>query len=199
MAESRHPGTALYIQDTLYSGGADPQIPEAGAERWNGAVRLRITRLGSIDSWFISPPEIVYTGATTDTGNEPGELAARPRPEGFVCTTGSDHCDLILVTDNSNLTTTRRIMLDVEQCISAFNPAPAIAPDFWSDCLVTEDPFTGDPFNLGDAGTGSWQSPDHVLDVVREKRHKTSVFRTNIHDGVSTKLVDNAESPDGGK
>ncbi len=199
-------GTALYLQDTLYSWGGDPQI--MSGERWNGAVRLQIERdpFDSLDSWVISPPEIVYTGATTNTGNEPGGLAARPRPEGFVCPTSSGHCDLILVSDDSNVTTTRRGMLDVEYCVWRFTPPATVGPEDWrnNECLVDSDPYTGESFDLGDTvggtwhGGGSWQSPDDVLNVVREMRRHTSGFRTNIHDGVSTKLVDDARFLDTG-
>ena len=194
-------GTALYLLNELYSPGPEPTSESV---RWTGAVRLQISRLGTLGTWAISPPEIVYTGRTNNTAGEPGGTAARPRPEEFVCSTSSGHCDLILVSDDSNVTTTRRGMLDVEACVSWFNPPVTVGPNDWLNCMVVEDPYTGDSFDLANTvggtwhGGGSWQSPDDVLHVLREKRRKTSVFRTNIHNGVSTKLVDDARFLDTG-
>ena len=97
-------------------------------------------------------------------------------------------------------------MLDVEQCVLLFNPPAAwpVGPEAWLGCLVPADPYAIDETfaDLGNNDVGgrrSWQSPDHILHTVREKRNKTSIFRSNIHNGVLTKLIDNAELPDGGK
>ncbi len=192
-------GTALYIQDTLYS---PDLIPTSESVRWNATVRLRISRVGTLKCvetqvcWDISPPKIVFTAPDTNTGNVPGGGDAKPRHGEFSCNISPEPCDLILVDGG---------MLDVEQCVLLFNPPaawPPVGPEPWRGCLVGEDPYANDdPFDIGnnDVSGRSWQSPDHILHTVREKRRKTSIFRTNIHDGVSTKLIDNAESPDGGK
>ena len=171
-------GTALYIQGEINS---PDQIPASEFVRWVGVIRLQIERepLDPLDSWVISPPEIVYAGSATNTVGEPGgAIAARPEPMPG---------DLIPVGADAN----HQGMLDVELCVSLFAPVSYPAPDLWTNCLMPG-------FNTGDAGNGSWQSPDHILHTVREKRRKTSVLRTSIQDGVSTKLIDNAERPDTG-
>ena len=95
-------------------------------------------------------------------------------------------------------------MLDVDLCIMEFTPPPSdpdpvIAPDKWLTCLIGNDPYSGDPFVLGAAPWfASWLSANDKLHSIREKRHKVSVYRTNIHDGVSIKLIDDAEGPDSG-
>jgi hypothetical protein len=85
-------------------------------------------------------------------------------------------------------------LLDVDYCVSQFtppisNPDPDIPPDLWLDCLVTADPYTGVPFNIGDAtGMSSWLSPTEILRYVRDKG--SHIYKTDIYTGVSTKLVD---------
>lgn len=164
-------GTALYLQDTLYS---PDLVPTSTSIRWNAALRLQITRSEYLQDWTVLPPEIVYTGSTTETVSEPWGLSARPKP---VASTG----DLILAGGG---------MLDVEACVAKFNTGNAPPTDLWVDCLLPE-------FDTGDAGFGSWQSPEFVLHSVREKRKK-SVFKTNILNGVSTKLIDDADGADTG-
>ncbi len=168
-------GTALYLQATLYS----PDLtPDPDSVRWNSASRLTITRSAgeALQNWTISQqPEIVYTGSTTETVSEPWGLSARPRPM-------ASSSDLILVGGG---------MLDVKACVEEeFNTGSAPPTDLWVSCLLPE-------FNTGDAGFGSWQSPEFVLHSVREKRKK-SVFKTNILNGVSTKLIDDADGADTG-
>lgn len=186
-------GTAIYIQDTIYS-------PDS--VRWNGAIRLQITRGGPVSSWGVSAPQIVYTGSTNEVASEPNGLAAMPRPVEFVGVG-----DLILAGDNNNVTATTWGMLNVEACITAFtppvsNPDPEIDPNLWLTCLVDTDPYTGEEFDLGDADRamfGYWLSPNEILHEVREKRRLVSIYKTNVHSGISTKLVDDAEDPDSGK
>jgi hypothetical protein len=84
-------------------------------------------------------------------------------------------------------------MLDVEYCVSLFNTGVAPTADLWVNCLSPS-------FDTGDAWwAGSWQSADYFLHTLSDGRKgKKSIFRTSILDGVSTKLVDEADAPDSG-
>jgi hypothetical protein len=93
-------------------------------------------------------------------------------------------------------------ILDVEKCVTLFTPPisdpdPSFDADFWLNCLVDNDPYTGSSFNVGGTSGHSWLSSNEFFYNVREKRHK-SIYKTNIHTGVSTKLIDDAENPDSG-
>ena len=163
----------MYLQATLYS----PKDPQTNAEvvRWNGAVRLLIERGGMIGAWDISPPELVYTGSGTAAVGEPWGLDEVP--------TG----DFLLVSGGEN----NRGMLNIEQCMLLFAEASYPDPDSWTSCL---DPI----FDTGDLlGNGSWQSDVEVIHAVVEKKNP-NVYRTNVTDGVSTKLIDDAALPDAG-
>jgi hypothetical protein len=182
-------GTAIYIQDTLHA----VDIPEI-TSNWEAVLRLQITRgepQTSISSWAVSEPQIVFTGTPTETTSGPGGLAAMPRP-------GETGFGDLIFEDR-----TPRGMLDVEMCVTLFTPPvndpdPAIAADLWLNCLVDNDPYTGSPFNLGNAGRGSWLSSNEILHTIREKTRLVSIYKTNIHTGVLTKLIDDAEGPDSG-
>jgi hypothetical protein len=179
-------GTAIYIQDTLHA--AD--IPEI-TSNWEATLRLQITRGGLLSSWGVSAPQIVFTGTPTETASGPGGLAAMPRP-------GETGFGDLIFQDR-----TPRGILNVETCVAKFTPPvndpdPAIAADLWLDCLVDNDPYTGSAFNMGDAGRGSWLSSNEILHTIREQRRLVSIYKTNIHTGVSTKLIDDAEGPDTG-
>ena len=99
-------------------------------------------------------------------------------------------------------------ILDVNACVSLFAPPiDDLRADLWLDCLVDQDPVTLSLFNVGGAGMGSWQSSNEILHErrenvtlrnKREKRRLYNIYRTNIYDGVSTKLIEDARDPDTG-
>jgi hypothetical protein len=185
-------GTAIYIQDTLHA----TNIPEISSN-WNAALRLQITRGGSLSSWGISDPQIVYTGTENENAGNPGGVGAVPGrgAPGFG--------DLIFEYVSFTTDPTQIGMLDVETCVTLFTPPPSdpdpeIAANLWLNCLVDADPYTGQQFNVGDAKIGSWLSSSEMLYQIREKRRLVSIYKANIHTGVSTRLIEDAENPDAG-
>ena len=176
-------GTVLYLQDTLHS---PDLMPTSTSVRWNSALRLQLIHSELLKDWTVSLPEIVYTGSGTETVAEPAGSIARPRP-------AESSGDLILVHGVDSY----RGMLDVERCVSLFNATSAPATDLWVDCLLLDE------FDTGNAAFGSWQSPNFVLYQARNKQNGKnynvpSIFRTDIRNGETTKLIDNAEGVDTG-
>jgi hypothetical protein len=184
-------GTAIYMRDTLRPSDT-PEI----SSYWYAALRLKIPRGGpstliSTWNWDISAPQIVFTGTATETAGDPGGIAVMPRP-------GVAGVSDLLFEDGSP-----GGILDVELCIGLFTPPlndpdPEIGADHWVNCLIDNDPYTGLSYDLGNAGRGSWLSSSEILHDAREKRRLVSIYRTNIYDGVSTKIIDDAEDPDTG-
>jgi hypothetical protein len=153
---------------------------------------LQISRGGPISSWGVSDPQIVYTGSESETAGEPKGRAAMPGRDAL------GYTDLIFVDPYLTPDSPPVALLDVDYCVDLFtpsisNPDPEIPPDLWLDCLVAADPFTGVTFDIGDAGRASdWLSPNEILRYVRDNKG-THLYKTNIHTGISTKLVDKVQ------
>jgi hypothetical protein len=179
-------GAAIYIWS-----GLRPQDAPAITSDWAAGLRLQITRGVPLSNWSISAPQMVYLGSATETADEPGGIAAMPGRGA----TGVG--DLISQTGDP------RGILDVETCVTLFTP-PIPDPDLgfdadlWVTCLVDIDPYSNISLDVGDTAGHSWLSSNEFFYNVREKRQLVSIYKTNIHTGESTKLIDDAENPDSG-
>jgi len=188
-------GDAIYVQDML----REVYLPTS-TSNWEAALRLNITRgvpSDPISTWGISAPEIVYAGSATETSGRPAGISAMPRP-------GLAGIDDLIFQHRSPPG-----ILDVNACVSLFATLSIedLQPDLWLDCLEDRDPVTNSLFDVGGAGMGSWQSSHEILHErgenvtlrnKRERRQLISIYRTNIYDGVSTKLIEDARYPDTG-
>lgn len=186
-------GTRLYLADTL-------TIPDGEyGERWNGGVRVDITRQGEdLSEWYIFPPKLVYTSSRSGeaTTSELTGTAARPSvpPDSteYIATNYLDH--------SGNNTVQAHAILNADLCVASYLPYSSgeveLGPELWrllsSMCLTSFS--TSNQTGRGD----TWQSPDLLLYSGFEKR-TYSIFRLDVNTGVSTKLIDNGRFADTGQ